>query len=101
MPVSMAIIYVSEQICCRDACDLPGGKFNPNEWAQPHIHAFLDSHGLQEMPAWLVAELPSKRRYTIENKNEPGKFLSAHGVADSGYGLPGGANLVVREHDPG
>merc|ERR1712010_392005 len=75
-----------------------GGKFNPNEWAQPHIHAFLDSHGLQEMPAWLVAELPSKRRYAIENKNEPGKFLSAHGVADSGYGLPGGANLVLWDN---
>jgi len=75
-----------------------GGKFNPNEWAQPHIHAFLDSHGLQEMPDWLRKDLPNQRIYTLESKQAPGKFLSSHGVLTSGYHEREGANLVLSDN---
>lgn len=72
--------------------------FDPNQWAQPHIHAFLGSKGFQEMPADQVAALATKKRYTIESRNAPGKFVSSHGVPLSGYKIAEGANLVLCDN---
>lgn len=71
-----------------------GGEFTGTEWAQPHIHAALKSKAFNP----LVAGTNLGKKYLIESRNAPGKYLSTTGVPVGGAHIAEAANLVIMDN---